>query len=265
MGPEANILHSAVRISSWLLWIVDSCLCLIFISAVQSIPCQSSNMWQARHCRYLNCFQSQKVLGLLCGKLHLSACSSMATRRNLRDWDIWDLALNQTLDACSSEDSIFAESDSDIDNDTDDDVDMNFTQCTDNTNCWPIVPVVQRLTEVPVGYGKQSHLTSVKTIPHLEFWLRQGRQAPSISQLKRLDTRHNRHWLMQCKRIRCHVCSAKNKETGTKFKCWECSKGCMLPDVSRYITPNCIFEDQPTLKWKSKVHMSVNITIHKCQ
>jgi hypothetical protein len=43
--------------------------------------------------------------------------------------------LNQTLDACSSEDSIFAESDSDIDNDTDDDVDMNFTQCTDNTNC----------------------------------------------------------------------------------------------------------------------------------
>jgi hypothetical protein len=32
--------------------------------------------------------------------------------------------------------------------------------------------------------------------------------APSTSQLKRLDTRHNKHWLMQCKRIQCHVYSA---------------------------------------------------------
>ena len=36
---------------------------------------------------------------------------------------------------------------------------------------------------------------------------RQGRQAPSTSQLKRLDTRHNRHWFMQCKRIQCCVWS----------------------------------------------------------
>ena len=34
---------------------------------------------------------------------------------------------------------------------------------------------------------------------------------------------HKTHWLMQCKRIWCHVCSAKNKETRTKFKCWECN------------------------------------------
>jgi hypothetical protein len=36
---------------------------------------------------------------------------------------------------------------------------------------------------------------------------RQGRQAPSTTQIQRLDSRHNRHWLMQCKRILCHVCS----------------------------------------------------------
>jgi hypothetical protein len=40
---------------------------------------------------------------------------------------------------------------------------------------------------------------------------RQRRPAPSASQLKRLDLRHNRHWLMHCKRIRCCVCSDKNK------------------------------------------------------
>jgi hypothetical protein len=48
---------------------------------------------------------------------------------------------------------------------------------------------------------------------------RQIKQAPSISQLQRLDSRHNRHWSMQCKRIQCHVCSAKNKETITRYKC----------------------------------------------
>jgi hypothetical protein len=36
---------------------------------------------------------------------------------------------------------------------------------------------------------------------------------PSTSKLKRLDSRHNRRWLMQCKRIWCSVCSSKNKET----------------------------------------------------
>jgi hypothetical protein len=48
---------------------------------------------------------------------------------------------------------------------------------------------------------------------------RQRRQTPSMSKLKRLDSRNNRHWLMQCKRIWCCVCYAKNKETRTKYKC----------------------------------------------
>jgi len=45
------------------------------------------------------------------------------------------------------------------------------------------------------------------------------RQTPSMSKLKGLDSRHNRHWLMQCKRIWFCVCSTKNKETRTKYKC----------------------------------------------
>ena len=48
---------------------------------------------------------------------------------------------------------------------------------------------------------------------------RHRRQTPSTSKLKRLDSRNNRHWLMQCKRIWYCVCSAKN-ETRTKYKCW---------------------------------------------
>jgi hypothetical protein len=30
--------------------------------------------------------------------------------------------------------------------------------------------------------------------------------------------------------------------------------GCVSPHVSQYITPNCISEDQLTLKWKSRRH-----------
>jgi hypothetical protein len=48
---------------------------------------------------------------------------------------------------------------------------------------------------------------------------RQIKQAPSTSQLQRPDSGHNRHWFMQCNGIQCHVCSAKNKETRTKYKC----------------------------------------------
>ena len=50
------------------------------------------------------------------------------------------------------------------------------------------------------------------------------RQALTTSQLKRLDLRHNRHWLMQCKRTRCHACSTKHK-TRTKYKYSECNIG----------------------------------------
>ena len=63
------------------------------------------------------------------------------------------------------------------------------------------------------------------------------RQAPSTSQIQRLDLRHNRHWLMQCKRIRCRVCSAKNKEIITKYKCWDYNIGlCTTPCFEEYHT-----------------------------
>jgi hypothetical protein len=60
-------------------------------------------------------------------------------------------------------------------------------------------------------------------LPHSMLMARHGIQAATTSQLKIHDTRHNRHWLMQCKRIWCRVCSAKNKETRMKFEGRECN------------------------------------------
>jgi hypothetical protein len=39
--------------------------------------------------------------------------------------------------------------------------------------------------------------------------------------------------------------------------------GCVLPHVSRYITPNCIPDDQLTLKWKSGMSRNIIIIITK--
>jgi hypothetical protein len=44
---------------------------------------------------------------------------------------------------------------------------------------------------------------------------RQRRQAPSMIQVRTLNLRHNRHWLMQRKRIWCCVCSTKKQRTRT--------------------------------------------------
>jgi len=72
--------------------------------------------------------------------------------------------------------------------------------------------VVKWLTGGPSGLRQSEppHISKDPSTPSITTE-RQGRQAPSMSQLKRLDTRHSSHWLMQCERIRCHVCSAKNK------------------------------------------------------
>jgi len=43
-------------------------------------------------------------------------------------------------------------------------------QWTDNTNCQPAVPVVHRFTRGPSGL-QQSHPKTIKTLPHLAFWL----------------------------------------------------------------------------------------------
>jgi hypothetical protein len=87
------------------------------------------------------------------------------------------------------------------------------SQWTDNTNCRPTIPVVHRFTGRPTGLC-QTEPPHINKEPSqlIILMARQGRQAPSMGQLKRLNTRHNRHWLMQCKRIWCHVCSTKNKK-----------------------------------------------------
>ena len=77
--------------------------------------------------------------------------------------------------------------------------------------------------------------TNKDTSPLRILNTRQGREAPSMNQLKRLDTRHNRHWLKQGKRIQSRVCSAKNKETRMKFKCRDCNKElCATPCFKVY-------------------------------
>jgi hypothetical protein len=56
--------------------------------------------------------------------------------------------------------------------------------------------------------------------------------APSTSQLKRLDTRHSKHWLMQYKRIQCHVYSAE-----IYIRCWEYNiRLCANPCFEAYHT-----------------------------
>jgi hypothetical protein len=69
----------------------------------------------------------------------------------------------------------------------------------------------------------------VETVPRSQT-ARWKRQVPSTSQIQKLDSRHSRYWLMQCKRIHYHLCSARNKETRTICKCQECNIGlCATP------------------------------------
>ena len=75
-----------------------------------------------------------------------------------------------------------------------------------------------------------------------------------VSQPKKLDSRHNRHWLIQDKRIQCCVCCTKNKEKEQNAGVKNAILGCVLPHVLRYITPICMLENQPTLKRESRRH-----------
>jgi len=85
--------------------------------------------------------------------------------------------------------------------------------------------------------------------------------SPSMSQLKRLDSSHNRHWLFQCKRIWQHVCSAKNKET-KKYKCRECNIGlCATPCFKVHHTKLHFWEPNDTKMEKWNTQMQVNIAI----
>jgi len=96
----------------------------------------------------------------------------------------------------------------------------NFAQWTVNINCPITVSETNRFTGGPSGLRQtEPPHTDADLSPLSILTTSQRNQAPSMSKLNSLDTRHSRHWLKQCKRIRCCVCTAKSKETRTKFKC----------------------------------------------
>lgn len=76
------------------------------------------------------------------------------------------------------------------DNDTYNIIDTNFTQWNDNTNCQPSVPVVRRFTGVlsELQQTQPPHINKDPS-PLVVLIERQGRQAASVSQLRRLATR----------------------------------------------------------------------------
>jgi hypothetical protein len=98
------------------------------------------------------------------------------------------------------------------------------------------------------------------TSPHSNLTTRQGRLAPSTTQLKRHDTSHNRHWLMHCTRIRC--CVFRQKQTRTKFKCWECNiRLCATHCFEVYYTKLHFWGSTDTKVEKQNIRMSVNATL----
>jgi hypothetical protein len=141
MQDQGKCVLSPVWTPSSLFWNIGLCLCL---SSTQQL-----NLF---HVRAIICDRPgsadtqitirQKVLGLVSAELCQSAYSSMATRRNLTDWDITEQMLQSDSDVHLLEDEdISAHSDSDT-------TDTNITKPTDNTNCWP---TVHKFTGGPSG------------------------------------------------------------------------------------------------------------------
>jgi len=119
----------------------------VFNSTLESVPCRATTCNRPGSAEDQIMIR-QKVLGLVYAKLRLSAFSSMATSRNLTDQDITELIPQSDSDAHSSEDEdISAHNDSD----TGDTTETNIKQCTANTKCRPIVPVVHKFTGGPRG------------------------------------------------------------------------------------------------------------------
>jgi hypothetical protein len=67
-------------------------------------------------------------------------------------------------------------------------------------------------------------IRETERVPHTQTTT-QEIQAPSINQLNTLDSRHNKHWLLEGKRTRYRVSSSTNKVRRTIFKCPECNVG----------------------------------------
>jgi hypothetical protein len=182
MGPKANVFRSAVMIPLWLFGNVGSCLCLL--STVHFSPFIVTAITCDRTSREDAWITDSQICWVCCvPEFHQSALSSMATRRNLADEDITELVSESDSDKHTSED-ISAHSDGN----TDDITDTNCTQWTDNTHCQLTVPVVHTFIG---GHSRlqQTEPPHIKTDPSplRVLFTRQGRQAPSMSQLKRLD------------------------------------------------------------------------------
>jgi hypothetical protein len=90
---------------------------------------------------------------------------------------------------------------------------------------------------------------------------RQGRQVPSTSQLNDLTQATTDIGLCSVREFGTVSVPPKTKKTRMKVYKIQYKVVCH-PMFLPYITPNCISEDQLTLKWKSGRHVSLNITIY---
>ena len=132
MGPEVNVLYSAVRISSWLFWTVGSYLHLPSTEHFSLFPLRA---WDRPGTADTWITESEDFVPDFI-KVHLAI---WLWREIITDSDVTELVLESDSDAHFSEDQdIAAQSDSDNDSDTDVITGIKFTQWTDNTNCWPI-------------------------------------------------------------------------------------------------------------------------------
>jgi len=193
MGPEANVLHSAVRISSWLFWTVDLCLCLSSAQQFSPFPVRaitynrpgSADAWitiRVRRwwvCCVLNCIE-----------VHLAVWLQGETlqTKTLQNWCIWLWCtfVGRCRHFCSEWQWQFART--------------QMALLTHTSHSGLAVKTVDLLylystglQAVQVGYVRE--LLHIRTDPSALSVLtaRQGRQASSISHLKIIDTRHNRH------------------------------------------------------------------------
>ena len=126
-------------------------------------------------------------------------------------------------------------------------------------HCRPTAPVLHRFTGGPSGLQQtQPPYVNKDPSPVSILTARQGRQVPSMGQLKDFNTRHNRHWLVQRKRIQICVGSTENKETKITFKCWECNIGlCATPCFKVYHTKLHFWRSNDTKMEKWYTQMSV--------
>ena len=69
-----------------------------------------------------------------------------------------------------------------------------------------------------------------------------GRPIAAAANVMRLDSLYNKHWPEKCSNLRCRVCSARGKRSGTAYKCAKCNVGlcvapCFADSANPHITP----------------------------